>query len=497
MKMKRSIYLTIMCALFCSTQLYAQSDTLVLDLQSVINRANRESLIAFKAKNLYLAQYWQYRSFKADRLPSLSLDLRPIQYNRNFTKRYDYKNDIDIYRKQQSIYSSGSLALKQNFDLLGGTFFVDSELGFNRSFGDNTYKQYSTIPIRIGYRQSLLGYNPFKWEKKIEPLRFKVARQNLISNIEKTSEEATRYFFSLAMAQAQYDLATYDLKSKNKLFEIGEERIKIAGIRKSELNTLQLDKINAQNKLQNAKIALQRAMFALATYLGYDKQTKIALRLPAKPSVLSISVGEAVKFAKENNPSFLESKKKILELKQQVAKAKINKRFNASFSASVGFNQVGETFSDAYRSPSRQDIFAVTLSIPILDWGVRRGRYNVARSNLNVEELTAKENSLKIEEDITMTVGDFSVQQQLIYSAEIALDLAKMVYEQTQERFILGKADLNSITLANKRHQEAQNNYIRALQNYWISYFKIRRLTLFDFEKHQPIEIDFDAIENN
>ncbi len=494
MKIKLNLYLTVVCSLFYGTQLYAQSDTLVLDLQSVVNRANRESLTAFRFKNLYLAQYWQYRSFKADRLPSLSLDLTPLRYNRNFTKRYDSQSDIDIYRKQQSLFSSGSLALQQNFDWLGGTFFVDSELGFYRNFGDKSYKQFSSVPVRIGYRQQLLGYNPFKWEKKIEPLKYKAAKQKLIYNIEKTSEEATRYFFNLAMAQAQYDLAVYDLKSSQRLYEIGKERIKIAGIRQSELNTLKLDNINASNKLQNTKIRVQRATFALATYLGYDKHTKIAVRLPSKPKAFAIGVDDAVKLAKENHPDFLDSEKRILELKQQVAKTKINKFFNAGLSASVGFNQVAETLADAYKSPLQQDIFMVTLSIPILDWGVRKGRYNVAKSNLNVEELTAKENSLKIEEDITMTVSDFAVQQQLIFSAEEALNLAKMAYEQTQERFIIGKVDLSSITLANNRHQQAQNNYIEALQNYWLSYFKIRRLTLFDFEKNQPIEIDFNAI---
>ncbi len=279
------------------------------------------------------------------------------------------------------------------------------------------------------------------------------------------------------------------------MYEIGKERYTIAGIRQSDLYTLKLDKINAQNSLQNAKIQIQRAMFALATYLGLDKKTYIALRLPAKPKVFNIFVEDAVRLAKENNPQFLKAQKNILELKQQLAIAKIRRYFNASLSASVGFNQVAETFHEAYQSPSQQDVFAVTLAIPILDWGVRKGKYNVAKSNLNVAELTAKQDALKIEEDIIMTVGDFSVQQKLIYSAEEALELAKMAYEQTQERFIIGKVDLSSMTLANNRHQQAQKNYIAALQNYWLSYFKIRRLTLYDFEKEQPLGISFEDIE--
>ena len=63
-----------------------------------------------------------------------------------------------------------------------------------------------------------------------------------------------------------------------------------------------------------------------------------------------------------------------------------------------------------------------------------------------------------------MTVGDFNVQQNLIASAEEALDIAIMAYNETKQRFMIGKADINSLTLSLNRQQEAQRNYITALQ---------------------------------
>ena len=57
-----------------------------------------------------------------------------------------------------------------------------------------------------------------------------------------------------------------------------------------------------------------------------------------------------------------------------------------------------------------------------------------------------------------------------------------MAYNETKQRFMIGKADINSLTLSLNRQQEAQRNYITALQNYWLSYYKIRKLTLHDFE---------------
>ena len=53
-----------------------------LDLQRTIEIANDSSLSAFRYQNLYLSGYWEYRTYKANRLPSLTLDLTPAKYYR-------------------------------------------------------------------------------------------------------------------------------------------------------------------------------------------------------------------------------------------------------------------------------------------------------------------------------------------------------------------------------------------------------------------------------
>ena len=166
--------------------------------------------------------------------------------------------------------------------------------------------------------------------------------------------------------------------------------------------------------------------------------------------------------------------------------------FNASVNASIGFNQVSSKFKDVYRDPLQQDVVAISISIPLVDWGVRKGKHNIAKSNLSIAQTTAKQTEISVEEDVIMTVGDFNIQQNLISSAEEALDIALMAYQETKQRFLIGKADINSLTLSLNRQQEAQRNYITALQNYWLSYYKIRKLTLHDFEMGISLSNEFD-----
>ncbi len=465
-----------------------------LDLNTSIQIASDSSLQAFINKNLYLSGYWQYRSFKAGRLPLISLKTIPLQYNRDFTKRYDSEIDIDIYRQQQSLYSSSNLSISQNFDLTGGTFFIDSELSYMRNFGDKKHTQFNTVPVRIGYHQSLFGFNNFKWDKKIEPLRYEKVEKQLLYSRELISESVISFFFNLAMAQLEYNMAMETVNSSDTLYQMGQKRQEIASISQADLLTLKLDAVNAKNSLSNADINLKRSMFSFSSYLNLPNNTKIKLILPQRAEIIIISPEMALEYAQKNNPDYISFKQKLLEAKKEVDKTKKSSNFDASISLSVGFNQAADNLSGAYTRPLQQDMVSIGLTIPILDWGVRKGKANMAKNNLNVTQLSIQQEKQALEQDIIMTVNDFNIQQKQIASAEEAMKIATLAYNTTKERFIIGKADLNSLTLSLSRQNNAQRNYISSLKNYWLSYYKLRRLTLYDFMKKKMLSLDFNEL---
>lgn len=403
----RRIYMGIALLAFVMQGWKAEAQNVVrLDLKRTIEMANDSSLSAFRYQNMFLADYWEFRTYKANRLPSLTLNLTPARYYRYITQRYDSQADMDVYREQQMFSASGGLSLAQNFDLLGGTFYVDTQLDYMRNFGDNKSTQFSSVPVRIGYTQELLGFNSFRWERKIEPLKFEKAKRKFIYNTEEVASEAVNYFFNLAMAQAEYKLAKDNVVSSDTLYAIGEKRQKIAAISQADLLTLRLDKVNARNSFKNAEITLKRAMSAFATFLNMDKNTQIEITLPSRPRIIDIHADEALQLARENNPSYMEQKQNVLEAEREVDRTKKEAMFNAKFNASVGFNQVADNISAAYRNLLQQDLVSVSVSIPIVDWGVRKGKYNMAKNNLNVARIAARQEEVSLEEDVLMTVND-------------------------------------------------------------------------------------------
>ena len=462
-----------------------------LTLEEAITIASDSSLTAFRHKNMYQRSYWEYRVFKASRLPGLSLGLSP-QYYRAITQRYDSNQDADVYREQQMFSLSSSLGATQNIDFLGGTLYLNSDLGYMRNFGDNKSTQYSSVPLQLGYRQDLIGYNPFKWDKKIEPLRFEKARKQFVYNMESVSEEVAGFFFDLAMAQAEYDLALENCQNTDTLYTIGKRRFEIAGISQADLMTLKLDNINARNSLKNAEISLKRSMNTLVNYLGLPSSSLIETVLPSYPEKLNINIDEAIREARQNNYELLEKRQVITEAEQSYDRARKEALFSASFNASVGFNQVAENLADAYKKPLQQDLMSISLTIPLLDWGVRKGKKSMAWNDLEEARLAERQKNISLDEEVAIIVRDFNVQQDMLARAEEAEVLGRAAYKQTQQRYIIGKADINDLTLSRNRQQEARKNYISALRSYWQNYYKIRKVTLYDFVKGFGLADHFD-----
>ena len=426
------------------------------------------------------------------------------------TQRYLSFENIDEYRMQQDIYSQAGITITQAMEPWGGEFYGSSKFGFLRTFGEVSQNQFMTVPIAVGYRQNLLFYNPWKWAKKIEPLKLSRAEQELSYGIETASEQAVEKFFNLAMAQDGLRMAEKFLASCDTIYAIAERRFNIASISKAELSILQLDKTNARIALANARIAYTRAMQELATYLGMDRSTYLELEVPDLMQGLRVNTEEALRYARENNPRYTESRQATEEARRDAAKARVEKNLNLSLDVSVGLNQVAYRFVDAYMHPLLQDVAMVTLSVPIVDWGKRKNAYMAALSKVELSvpivdwgkrknaymaalskveaaERSEQEAARDTELDVMLTVNEFNEQQTIVEASQEALDIAEDAYNQTLLRFIKAQANTTDLSLAQTNWLTAQQNKIASLQNYWITYYRLRRLTLYDYQQRQVI----------
>ena len=65
----------------------------------------------------------------------------------------------------------------------------------------------------------------------------------------------------------------------------------------------------------------------------------------------------------------------------------------------------------------------------------------------------------------------------------LADDIAQRRYNITKNRYLIGKIAITDMNIALTEKDEAKQRYIQSLRDFWIAYFNLRRLTLYDFEE--------------
>ena len=293
----------------------AQEHTMELTLGQTIERARRQSPDAQTAQHSFRSAYWNYKYYKANYLPALKLTSDPY-LNRAINKVT--MGDGSVKFVEQNLLSTDlTLSLTQNIPWTGGTLFVETSAQRLDLFSDHS-TSWQTSPINIGYSQSLFGYNSLKWNRRIEPLRYREAKKTYVETLELVAANATQKFFALATAQSNYEIASTNYANADTLYTYAQGRYNIGTITENEMLQLELNKLTEETNRMNAHIEVENCMQELRSYLGIQEDVLIKVDVSDHVPNLQIDLNAALITARQNSPDILNMQRRKLESEKAV-----------------------------------------------------------------------------------------------------------------------------------------------------------------------------------
>lgn len=351
-----------------------------------------ESPQAVAAKHQYHASYWNWRSHKADYLPSLSLSSYS-SLNRSISP-VTLPDGSDSFVHRNQLLNDGALTLNQNIAFLGGSFFAQSGLQRLDLFTDKNIF-YKSTPLVIGYRQNIFGYNYLQWNKRIEPVRYSAAQKQFTEN---------------EMLQLNSNLPDF-----------------------------------------------------------------------------FVPVEEALQLARENSPDVEFLRLQEMASESAVAQAKASRGFKADLYVQFGLTQTDNNLTESYRNPLDQQLVSLGINIPILDWGVGRGRVEVAKSNLERTKVNIEQARTDFDANVVKLVKQFNLQSAKVDIAKKTADRAIRRNDVAYRLYLLGKSSVLDLNAAISEKDNSQRTHIKELSSYWAMYYMIRSMTGWDFESRKLI----------
>jgi len=460
----------------------------VLTLEVCIRRAQEQSTEAKRAQNNYLGAWYQYRLYKKSYLPTLSLSGTLPAFNRSISK-ITMPDGSEAFISQSFGNYSGSLSLTQPIPFMGGQFFISSGLQRLDVYRDSTTTSYLANLINIGIRQPFSLYNPYKWQKKIEPLQYKEAKQTYIEALENTALQAIERFFALLEAQTNYELLLQNKINTDTLLQITHERFALGKITEDEVLQIEVNLLNLTFQIEELQNALQDKQATLAIFLNIP-ETSFYLQIPEILNIFTINREQAYEQAVANGSQEIAHKRRLLEAQREVARAKSENSFSIDLYASLGLSQSAYKLKEAYKSPLDQEQITLNLNIPILNWGTVRIRRKIAELQLSNVSLTIDQEQLDFKRQVNNTVNQYNIQSTQLQVVQKTIELSQKRYEMSKERFLGGKIGFLDYSVAQNERDHSQIGYIQTLQKIWSKYYEIRKLTLFDFIENKQIEAD-------
>ena len=493
LRMKNLFFLSLTGLLLFSGQYAESQEYRRLTFEEVIRLSEEQSPNALMAKHRFRASYWQYRTFEAEYRPSLTLTGTTPFYSTAFERVWNSVLERWDYKSTNVLRNIGSLSLSQNIGLTGGTISLNSDLTLENDFENDTRK-YISVPVSIGLNQPLFRYNSLRWQKKTEPLKYEAAKKTYLSNIEGVHQQAVMNFFSLATAQINKQISEMNYANADTLYRIARGRYNLGTIAEDELLQMQLSWLNAETARKEAEMNLRDREIRLRSFLGFNETVRIELIIPTDIPDLQVSVKEVLDLALASNPEILNQQLTLLTAQSSVAQAKAEKGLNANLIASFGLRDQDPDFALAYSQSNQQQNIRVGFTMPILDWGLGRGRYRMAQSSLELATVQAQQALIDFEQNLMLDVEQFNLQANQVAIAAKSDTVAMKRYEVTKQRFLIGKIAVLDLQDADTKKDQNRRAYVQSLQNYWNYYYNIRRLALYDFVNKRPLETEYDRL---
>ena len=466
-----------------------QAQSLLLTLDEAVRRGLEESPAAEIARQGYEAAVWGDRATRAGFRPALVLSGSGPGLFRSIS---DIQQDDGSLRyiPQSRWQSQLNLAVEQDVPLTGGTVFLSSGVSRLDILGGPNFQQWQATPVTIGVEQPLFSFNQMRWTRRLQPIEFRLAQRTYLEERADIAVETANLFFAVYFAERRVAAAAFNVAVNDTIYTVAQGRYELGKIAENELLQTELQHLNAQTALTEARIDYDRAVQDLKVALGIPYETDVEVVPPMEVPLIEVDPVRAVAEARDRRAAFTNFELQEEMAERAVAQAKFSNGFQATIQASFGLNQSSTAFRDLYLEPLNEQRLSVNVRMPLFQWGRGTALLEEARSNA---EQTTREIRLQreeLEQAIYFEVLGFNQQRQQVEIAAKANEIAERRFEVARGRYEIGKIDITDLFDAQQAKDSAREAYIRQLQNYWVSYFQLRRLTLYDFATDAPLRLE-------
>ena len=434
-----------------------------------------------RAKFLLEAQKLSLRS-------RFSLDLNPVSYEK--TRRFD--NRVSEWYTNETFSTQGTFSVVQPILPTDGEITLINTFGWQDNNSLNTQglsasNQAFSNNLSLRLNQPIFTYNRRKMALKEIELDYENARINYALQRLRTEQNITQQFYAVYMAKNELEVSRDELKNAKENFDMMKDKVEADMSAKEELFQAELNYITAQSSLEGSIVTLENRKDQLKQILGMALNENIDVEAEIIVSPVAVDLEQAITYGLNSRMELRQREISMEEAELSMITVKSDNEFSGNIGLSLGLTGDNKNFDNIYENPTTSPRVMLSFSVPIFDWGANKKKVNAQKAAQTIAKLNYENEKIDIELDVRQTWRTLENVRLQIEIAEKKVNSAQLTYDINQIRYRNG--DLTGMQMSQFQTQLSNNkiSYWQQQINYKIQLLNLKILSLYDFEKDEPL----------
>jgi outer membrane protein TolC len=240
--------------------------------------------------------------------------------------------------------------------------------------------------------------------------------------------------------------------------------------------------------LDGARLEQDRAFAALRLALNLPPAAPLDIVVVSSVPEFEADTARAVTEALRNSSRMSDVALQEVQARRRVTEAKLSTGIGATMQASYGYNATGPEASLAYQNLQEARTFSLSLSVPLLQWGAHKETVRAAEAERDRQVSLGQSTTEQTAQDAHFGALQLSQARRNLALSAKGDTVATKRFEVALNRYVIGRIPIDNLYVAQNEKDQALNQFVQALRGYWQAYYRLRRLTLFDFATGQAIQ---------
>jgi outer membrane protein len=459
------------------------AQTQTITLRQAVEMAQRQGFQATAAAATRDAARARDNAFGARLLPQLALTSNATSYG--------FQRDIQpviqpdgstLFTPVEQRTTRAGVTVSQRVPLTGSTLSVTSNLQRYQKTGTTDQTTWNSAPVTVAINQPIFRANGQRWDGRQQHIQSELSDRQYLEAREQIAGQTSTAFFDFFIAKRSLANAVINAATNDTLFTLNKGRLEVGKISENDLLQSELALLRSRVALDNARLEFDRTRAAFRLAINAPGTAPIDVEVPSEIPLIDPDTTIAVAQALANRAQMSDIELQGVTAKRRVAEARLNNGLGANVTASVGLNQTGPVMDSVYQNLLQAQRFSIGVDIPLFQWGSRRADVQAARLDERRVAATSRAAREQVIQESHFAALQLSQAKRTVVVSAKADTVAQKRFDVAYSRYVIGKVGVDILYQAQTEKDQAVNAYLQALRNYWATYYRLRQVTLYDFE---------------